>query len=122
MKTKVNRQPDTLPTLLALIVLFIAIAIAFTSAAHPPKSCAGKTKKGENCKSTFVVKGSDFCRLHQKDAVFCFDCNGKGFHHLVLFISLNSVVFFFFSLFPRRLVFVGSLLFSCSNSFQVRHP
>lgn len=47
------------------------LLLAVSAVAQVPKHCAGLTKKGEPCKSTFVVKGTEYCRLHQPSAIHC---------------------------------------------------
>ncbi len=61
------KKESTLPTLLALIVVAICVCMALTSNAQ----CQGKTKKNEPCKSTFVIKGTNFCRFHNPKATLC---------------------------------------------------
>lgn len=76
MKNSTNIQ--TMPTILGLIVIFICIAFAFTSQGQTVKHCNGTTVKGTACNSIMIVRGTDFCRLHQPNAVRCAGKNAKG--------------------------------------------
>lgn len=52
--------------------LIISILLmAMGAVAQVPKHCAGITKKGESCKSTFIIKGTDYCRAHSPGAIHC---------------------------------------------------
>ena len=62
---------ETMPTLLAIVVIFICLCIALTAEAQTSKSCSGVTVKGTACMSIMIVKGTEFCRLHQPDAEHC---------------------------------------------------
>lgn len=56
----------------------ITIAILLLSiTANAQTTCKGITKKGEPCKSTFLVKGTGYCRSHNPMAIHCAHMNGN---------------------------------------------
>jgi hypothetical protein len=80
MKTKIIKIG-----IIAFITVMAAISAgaqtATQDAAKPEKqvkTCKGITKAGNPCKSTFVVKGTDFCNSHQQNAIKCAGKNAKG--------------------------------------------
>lgn len=69
----------------ALIITGTLLALANEVKAQtdtiPPKeikTCAGMTKTGQKCKSTFIVKGTDYCSAHNPEAVKCAGLTSKN--------------------------------------------
>lgn len=79
---KTSKKEVIIKTVGAIILITCAIlAIANDVGAQTPqdsiKTCKGVTKSNLPCKSTFVVKETDYCNAHQPNAIKCSGTNSK---------------------------------------------
>lgn len=58
--------------------LISIVLFSLSATAQDAKRCAGMTKAGQPCKSTFIVKGTDYCRMHSPTAILCAGVKADG--------------------------------------------
>ena len=55
-----------------------ATAQTTTTAQKEVKTCKGVKADKTNCKSTFIVKGTDYCNAHNPNAIHCSGTTAKN--------------------------------------------
>ena len=61
-----------------ILIAALLIASYAAQAQTTVRHCKGITSKAQKCKSTMIIKGTDYCNAHNPAAIKCAGKNAKG--------------------------------------------